>query len=321
MKRKSALLFAVLLLLSLARAPAAHAASGQPSRERDDSEINIDKDAVPLTESPASEIVVEATADGNGAVSARPTAEQILAAVESVVHGESVNVRIAVTGMAEDADTISAAMPRGALEAVAETAGLEIVTDIGQMALSSEAIAAILESAVGEDVTLCMAREPAEFGRELLEEVLGGEMDVSEESVRNGSVTEVVILSGDQRIDGWSGGSVALKLPVGTGRFEQDKGYRVIQISADKSRTEHTGRCVTEAENLCVEISITHLSTFVVLAEPVEEALPVEDAATEMPPPSVRSSNRSMDMACITAGLAIAAGAAAVILLRPSRKA
>lgn len=55
MKRKLPLLLVVLLLLSLCSPAARAAAGGLPSRERDDGEIEIDENGLPLVELPAAE--------------------------------------------------------------------------------------------------------------------------------------------------------------------------------------------------------------------------------------------------------------------------
>lgn len=274
MKRKTPLLLVAVLLLSMVWTPVNQASAAYlPSQERgEDNSITIDDADVPLLELPTAEITSEAVVDGNGTAVVTVTAEQMLAAVETVANGEAVRITVAPTGT-EGADSVSATMPKEALQAVVEQtdAELAIVTDAGQMTLPNAAIASIVEKAEGEDVTFNMARQVVEYGKELLEEILGTSMDISEERILGGSVTEVNILSGGRNITNWGGGAASLTLPTGKGLFEEGKGYTVLQISADKSRTEHVGRCVMGAKGLHVEISITHLSTFVVLAEAVEE--------------------------------------------------
>ena len=123
-------------------------------------------------------------------------------------------------------------------------------------------------------------------------EIAAASADIAEERIQGGSITEIDILSGSENITSWDGGAVTLELPTGSGDFEEGKGYHVIQISADRSETEHIGRCVTDGADMHVEISITHLSTFVVLAIGVDQAA-VDDDTNEF----LGSINRQLSLA------------------------
>lgn len=318
MKRKLLLAFAALLLLA-AYSPSAYAAGGLPSRERGDGETVIDEDAVPLIEFPTAEITAAAAADENGSAAVALEADQILEAVESVVRGDAVRITVTVTA---EAEKVSAALPREALKAVAERTGaeLEIVSGVGSLTLPNQAVASIVEKAGGEDVTFQMARQGAEFGKELLEKVQGAGADVAEDRIRNGSVTEISILSGGRHITSWDGSAAALRLTAGSGGFEPDKGYQVIQVSGDMSRTEHTGRCVMGGGGLCVEISITHLSVFLTLADAVEEVVDGGSIPMVVSPLAARTDGGGMTRLWLAAGLAVIAGALAGAALKRRRK-
>lgn len=327
MKRKLPLLLVVFMLLSAVYAPVSYAA---PSPERGGSEPDINKN-VSLPELPAANIAPGITVDQNGAAAVRVDAEQLLGAVGAVLSGDAVKITIAATAASNPANdgtnavAVSMVMPREALMAVAEQTDveLEIVTDIGQMILPHAAIASIAERAGGEDVTINMSQKTPDYGRDLLQEALGAAMDIPEDRIQGGSITEIDILSGDNSITSWDGGAVILELPIGAGGFEQGKGYRVIQISADRSETEHTGLCVEDDTDLHVEISITHLSTFVVLAGAVGEDVRPEPVPTMSPLAVVSDSGNSGNsgngvMTCLwfaAAGLAlVAVGAAGGVL-------
>lgn len=321
MKRTLPLLLAVFLLLVYT--PATCAAAGLPSAERREEEIEINEEDVPLIELPTADIAAEVTVDENGSAAAALSTEQILGAVSSLLSGDAVRITVTAASGAENVSAVSAVMPKAALRTVAEQTDAEVavVTDIGRMTLTNAALASIVEKAGGEDVTLRMDRRPAELGMELLAEVLDAAEDM--ERIQNGSVTEINILSGGEHITAWDGGAAALTLPVGPGLFEQGKGYRVIQISADGSRTEHVGRCVTGGEGLRVEISITHLSTFVVLAGAVEEDMGAEPVPMVASPLAARIDGGGGSLDCMwlaAAGLAAAAGAAGVSLLKRRHK-
>lgn len=324
MKRKLPLLLAAFMLLPLVYPPVTCAAAGLPSAERSDEEIEINEEDVPLIEFPTADIAAEVTVDETGSAAAALSAEQLLGAVASVLSGDAVRITVTAASGGENVSAVSAAVPKTALQAVAEQtdAEVEVVTDIGRMTLTNAAIASIVEKAGGEDVTFSMSQQPAELGMELLSEVLGAGEDISAR-IQSGSVTEIDILSGGERITSWDGGAAALHLPVGSGLFEQNKGYRVIQISADKSRTEHVGRCVMGDKGLHVEISITHLSTFVVLADAVEEDMGAEPVLMAMSPLAARidgGGGGGMDCTRLAAAGLAAAGLAAGIAIKRRRK-
>lgn len=324
MKRKLPLLLVVLMLLSMAYMPAAYAA---PSAERNDDEINIDDDDVSLIELPTVDIAAEVTVDQNGTAAVIVDAEKILEAVGSVISGDAVRIMVTATAASNPANdgaavkAVSAAMPKEALKTVVDQtdAEMDVITDVGRIILPNAAIASIVERAGGEDVTFSMDQKTVDFGRDLLQEALGTSMDISEARIQGGSVTEIDIFSGGKNITSWEGGAISLDLPIGSGQFELGKGYRVIQISADKSETEHTGRCVMDDMGLHVEISITHLSTFLVLAEAVEEDMgtaPVPMIASPLAAVgNGGNSSGGSSMIYILVGLVLVAGAAGGVML------
>lgn len=331
MKRKLPLLLVMLMLLSMVYLPAA---SAMLSPQRNDNEIDIDDDDVPLIELPTAEVVAEVIVDKSGTADVKVEAAKLLEAVESVVSGDAVQIVVAATAASNPANdgtavsAVKAVMPKEALKAVAEQTDVEVavVTDVGQMTLPHAALASIVGKAGDEDVTFTMSKKSVDTGKELLQEVLGSAMDIPEDRIQGGSITEVDILSGGENITSWDGGAVTLELPIGAGEFEQDKGYRVIQISADKSETEHIGRCVADDMGLHVEISITHLSTFVVLAGAVEEDMGPESVPMVQSPlavtPNTGSDNSSSSgggsgsMLCVWVGLALVAVAAGSVMLK-----
>lgn len=94
MKRKLPLLLVVLMLLSMAYVPAAYAA---PSAGRNDDEIDIADDDVPLVELPTVDIVPEVTVDQNGTAAVEVGKDQIMDAIQSVIDGDAVRISIAAT--------------------------------------------------------------------------------------------------------------------------------------------------------------------------------------------------------------------------------
>lgn len=296
MKRKLPLLLAVLMLLSIVYTPIAYAA---PSRERDettdndydavvdneydyddgsidDDTIDIDDDDVPLIDLPTAVIDPKVTVDEDGNVSAEVDADQIRDAIEAVVDGSAVQAEVIADASdlvddAADGSSFGVKLPKDALKDFVEQTDADMTVSIigvGQMVLPHDALAALVEAANGDYIILIMIPRTADVGKEAL---LGTGMDVAEDLIQKGSTTEVYIISNGEYITRWGGKAITLRLPVGSGLFEVNKGYRVIQISADGSVTEHTGRCGMGVSGLYVQIEITHLSTFVVLPGAVVE--------------------------------------------------
>lgn len=118
MKRKLPLLLVALMLLSAMYVPVAYAA---PSAGRNDDEIDIADDDVPLIELPTVDIVPEATVDQDGTAAVEVSTDQIMDAVKSVVDGDAVGIAITATaapGAGNDGatvKTVSAVVPKEAL--------------------------------------------------------------------------------------------------------------------------------------------------------------------------------------------------------------
>lgn len=179
MKGKMFWIVAVVLLLSLA-APAAQASSGDSlSPGRTGQEAAIPTDAAALPELPAVEIRMTAISNSSGVSSQRVAAEQLMQAVETVAGGDAVRITIAADS-GEEVSSVSAAVPREALAAVADRTDAEVsvVSQLGQITLSNAAVAGIVEQSEASEITVTMTREA--------------------------SGTEVDILSGGKSITGWS---------------------------------------------------------------------------------------------------------------------
>lgn len=171
---------AALLVLSMA-GPAAQADSGDPlSPKRGDSQTSVQSDDIPLLELPTAEISMEALANSSGEAVVQVTEAQMMEAVERVASGDAVSITVSANN-AEGASSVSAAIPRKALAAVAEQteAEMSVVSDLGQVTLSHAAIASIVEQSEDEDVTVAMTK------------------------AAGASEAEISVLSGGMRIANW----------------------------------------------------------------------------------------------------------------------
>lgn len=188
MRRKAILVLAVYFLIALA-GPTAHAGSNeQRSRERNDQEISIQPDSVPLLELPAAEVFA---AVDSGEIYAQVTSSQMMQAIEAVTGGEAVSITVIAP---EEDSGAKIVIPKGAFAAVAEEtdAELSVVSGLGQATFASAAVASIAKQSTGEDVTVSLPQE-------------GLDAD-----------PQISILSGGKRITNWDG--EAIVSPVGSSR-------------------------------------------------------------------------------------------------------
>ena len=182
--------------------------------------------------------------------------------------------------MDSEATSLEVTFPKGAVDAILEEtkASVSIQSDLGRVLLSRDVLTSISETTEGGAVTVTVAAGKAENAGGLLK----GQKDVTEEALKDCSVTEVTIRSGKEKVTAFGGKSITLYLPVENKAFEVGKSYVVYQISDDGSVEQLVGKCVKTGGKRFLELTTTHLSTFV--------ALPVE--VVDMPFTDVKSANK-----------------------------
>lgn len=222
------------------------------------------------------EVVLEpkATVDSTGKAVASVTAAEFNTLLEEAMEAEATLIVIAPTGAAR-ASSISVELPRRALDgALDETsADLAVRTPLGELSMPNLTLAGILSGAGGQDLTVNMARRTISQA----EALLNGRADVTEEQMSGASAVEVTITSGSKSITSFSGRSITLLLPVDAGAFQAGQSCAVYQISEGGALETHTGICRSVNGSLWVEITTTHLSTFVVVPPEKPVQLPFTD--------------------------------------------
>lgn len=222
------------------------------------------------------EVVLEpkATVDSTGKAVASVTAAELNTLLEEALEAEATLIVIAPTGAAR-ASSISVELPRRALDgALDETsADLAVRTPLGELSMPNLTLAGILSGAGGQDLTVNMAWRTISQA----EALLNGRADVTEEQMSGASAVEVTITSGSKSITSFSGRSITLLLPVDAGAFQAGQSCAVYQISEDGALETHTGICRSVNGSLWVEITTTHLSTFVVVPPEKPVQLPFTD--------------------------------------------
>ena len=98
-------------------------------------------------------------------------------------------------------------------------ASVSIQSDLGRVLLSRDVLTSISKTTEGGAVTVTVAAGKAENAGGLLK----GQKDVTEEALKDCSVTEVTIRSGKEKVTAFGGKSITLYLPVENKAFEVGK--------------------------------------------------------------------------------------------------
>ena len=208
------------------------------------------------------EILLEpkATVDSNGKATATVTSAEFNTLLDEAVEAGATLIVIAPTG-ADRATDISVELPRRALSGVIDEtdAGLAVRTHLGETNIPNSTLAKILEEANGQDLTVRMEEHPASEARTLL----ANKADIPADRLEDASVTEVTITSGSKSITSFGERAITLLLPVSESLFQTGERCVVYQISESGAVDELTGLCRRQNNQLWVEVTTTHLSTFV----------------------------------------------------------
>ncbi len=226
---------------------------------------------------PTVDVKPGANVDKDGNAKVELTEKEIETMIENAVEGEAEIIAISPE-MDSEATSLEVTFPKGAVDAILEEtkASVSIQSDLGRVLLSRDVLTSISETTEGGAVTVTVAAGKAENAGGLLK----GQKDVTEEALKDCSVTEVTIRSGKEKVTAFGGKSITLYLPVENKAFEVGKSYVVYQISDDGSVEQLVGKCVKTGGKRFLELTTTHLSTFVAL--PVEVVdMPFTDVKEE----------------------------------------
>ena len=226
---------------------------------------------------PTVDVKPGANVDKDGNAKVELTEKEIETMIENAVEGEAEIIAISPE-MDSEATSLEVTFPKGAVDAILEEtkASVSIQSDLGRVLLSRDVLTSISKTTEGGAVTVTVAVGKAENAGGLLK----GQKDVTEEALKDCSVTEVTIRSGKEKVTAFGGKSITLYLPVENKAFEVGKSYVVYQISDDGSVEQLVGKCVKTGGKRFLELTTTHLSTFVAL--PVEVVdMPFTDVKEE----------------------------------------
>lgn len=208
------------------------------------------------------EILLEpkATVDSKGNATASVTSTEFAPLLDEAAEAGATLIVIAPAG-AEQASSISVKLPCRSLNVVVDETDAELAvrTHLGETNIPNSTLAKILKEANGQDLVIRVEEHPASEARTLL----ANKADIPADRLEGASVTEVTITSGSKPITSFGGHAITLLLPVSEGRFQTGKRCVVYQISESGAVDELTGLCRRQNNQLWVEVTTTHLSTFV----------------------------------------------------------
>ena len=215
---------------------------------------------------------VKADKDGNAAVSI--SSQDINDAIASAKENGATSIIIAPQ-ISGDADSLSVTLPKGSVGDILSgtDAGVAIESELGQVELPQDALTAISDDTNDASLTIYISL----IEREEAASVLEGQICVTEDSLKNCAAVEVKLISGSTEIRSFGGRSITLRLPVDGNAFETGRSYVVYHISGSDIE-KLAGKCVSVGGNKFVEVTVTHLSTFVVLPT---ETMPFTDVTEE----------------------------------------
>lgn len=182
-------------------------------------------------------------------------------AVTAAINTNSGTILVAPVGSA-GASTLTVNLPAGTLYTAADSGiGVTVQSGAGTIVIPSTTLASLANTARGSQLSVTAAGKSAQQGVNLL----SGRSDVTAAQLANSSVTEVTMTSGGQSITNWGGHPITLSLPVNGTGFSAGNRYTVYQVSSSGIVETHSGYCSRQNSSLYVEVSATHLSTFIVV--------------------------------------------------------
>lgn len=211
--------------------------------------------------------------DGNATVSV--SSKDINTAIETADENgaESIIIAPQVEG---DVGSLSVTLPKGSVGDIMDgtKAGLTVQSDLGHVELPQDTMEAISETTQDGELTITLAAGTVEEAMKLL----AGQEDVTEEALKNCSVTEVTLTSGSTEITSLDGTRMRIALPVDGEIFEDGGSYVVYQITDGGQVEKLSGKCITKDGARFVEVTAAAPGTFVAVAA---EVLPFTDVTVE----------------------------------------
>jgi hypothetical protein len=213
----------------------------------------------PKTETPAADPVTAPAADNNAEVtytSSNETAKVDLSTekIDEII-SKSGN-EIADINLSQVSGIKEAELPATAIEQLAKNeVGLSVALPEGEVTLSSEAVAALSETAKGSDIVIKVENlVPAENlnSRQL-------------EKVGNSPVYDISVMSGGEYIHDFGAGLITISIPYTLKPGEKASGIKVYYLDEDGNIQQMSA--MYDAKTKCVIFTTDHLSTYYISYE------------------------------------------------------
>ena len=231
--------------------------------------------ATPTEENTSPVLEPEAKVDKDGNATVSVSSKDINTAIETADENgaESIIIAPQVEG---DVGSLSVTLPKGSVGDILDgtKAGLTVQSDLGHVELPQDTMEAISETTQDGELTITLAAGTVDEAGKLL----AGQEDVTEEALKNCSVTEVTLTSGSTEITSLDGTRMRIALPVDGEVFEDGGSYVVYQITDGGQVEKLSGKCITKDGARFVEVTAAAPGTFVAVAA---EVLPFTDVTVE----------------------------------------
>ena len=167
-------------------------------------------------------------------------------------------------------DAVETTIPANAVNELAKAdANVVVKTECGDIEIPADSMDNIATQAAGQKLSITMENKKASevvaaVGADKIKEETG----LEGKALENVSIVEVTIKAGEKTVTSFGGKKISLSLPADNGQVA-GKNYKVLAISADGTMELMTGVCVVENGKKVVKVTSTHLTTFVVTGEEV----------------------------------------------------
>lgn len=199
----------------------------------------------------------------NGVATAVITQNEVATAIEAAKENNDRSITIAPAG-AENADSVTAVLPKAAVEQLISDTDLAVVIETAgcSLELSNGALAAISGQAKGDNIEITVEQKTPDALKDLLAFANGiAAEDVEPEHT---VIVTVSLTSGGESITSFGGEKVSLSIPVDSAYYTIGKAYKIIVVSSDNSVNTITGEAVLQNGKVVVEVTVPHLSSFIV---------------------------------------------------------
>lgn len=151
-----------------------------------------------------------------------------------------------------EASSVSVSLAATSVKEIAENASgnLSFETNCGSVSIPNTTLNSICRQTSGRDIKMTV------------ESMSATDVSLPAEDIKNAVIVSVSISSENKNITSFDGGSLSVLIPF-AGDYKEGERHKVIVISADGTSEVLPGKVVKTDGKAFVEVSVTHLSTFV----------------------------------------------------------